>query len=144
MEPQSSQVDIRIDFLGNYVQKTLKLKPEKWTRMLATEENKAVIKKFLERPHPVVLIVVLTQTAQLIATNGFPLPQLKNKGENFYNSLSLSFYLKIVGVYFIKKNPMPVSKDKPSETIILGDLSSKIIDQLASFVDEVYPFFKYE
>lgn len=32
---------------------------------------------------------------------------------------------------------MPVSKEKPAETIILGDLSSKIIDQLAAFVDEV-------
>lgn len=83
MDPQSSQVDNRIDFLGNYVQKTLKLKPEKWTRMLAGEENKAVVKKFLERPHPTLLVIVLTQTAQLIAANGFPLPQLKNKGELF-------------------------------------------------------------
>lgn len=80
MEPQTPQVDNRLDFLGSYVQKTLKLKPEKWTRMLATEENKAVVKKFLERPHPVLLVIVLTQTAQLIAANGFPLPQLKNKG----------------------------------------------------------------
>lgn len=83
MDPQTSQVDIRLDFLGNYVQKTLKLKPEKWTRMLSTEENKAVVKRFLERPHPVLLVIVLTQSAQLIAANGFPLPQLKNKGKNY-------------------------------------------------------------
>lgn len=81
MDPQTPQIDNRLEFLGNYVQKTLKLKPEKWTRMLATEENKAILKKFLERPHPVLVVIVLTQTAQLIASNGFPLPQLKNKGK---------------------------------------------------------------
>ncbi|CAG9861396.1 unnamed protein product [Phyllotreta striolata] len=120
MDPQASQVDNRLDFLGSYVQKTLKLKPEKWTRMMNTEEHKAVIKKFLERPQPVLLVVILTQTAQLIATSGFPLPQLKSKG-----------------VYFVKKSPIPVCKLTPSDTIIPGDLSSKVIDQLASLVDEI-------
>ncbi|KAG5897820.1 hypothetical protein JTB14_011820 [Gonioctena quinquepunctata] len=120
MDP-AAQVDVRLEFLGNYVQKTLKLKPEKWTRMMATEENKAVIKKFLERPSPILLVIVLTQTAQLVAANGFPLAQLKSKG-----------------VYFIKKAQIPVSKTVPSETIISGDLSSKIIDQLASLVDEIF------
>lgn len=32
---------------------------------------------------------------------------------------------------------MSVCKETPSETLIIGDLSSKIIDQLASLVDEV-------
>lgn len=67
--------------MGNYVQKTLKLKPEKWARMIATEEHKALVMKFLERPSPVLLIIVLTHTAQLVAYSGFPLPQLKTKGE---------------------------------------------------------------
>lgn len=81
MDAQPPQVDNRMDYLSNYVQKTLKLKPEKWSRMLATEENKAVVKKFLERPFPILLVIVLTHTAQLIASNGFPLPQLKTKGK---------------------------------------------------------------
>lgn len=80
MEAQAPQIDNRLDFLGSYVQKTLKLKPEKWSRMMNTEEHKSVVKKFLERPQPVLLVIILTQTAQLIATNGFPLPQLKTKG----------------------------------------------------------------
>lgn len=77
-------VDTRMDFLGNFVQKTLKLKPEKWTRMTGADEHKAVVMKFLERPHPVLLVVVLTHTAQLVAANGFPLSQLKNKGTVHY------------------------------------------------------------
>lgn len=43
----------------------------------------------------------------------------------------------ISGVYFIKKASTPVCKETPSETLIIGDLSNKIIDQLASLVDEV-------
>lgn len=77
-------VDTRLDFLGNFVQKTLKLKPEKWTRMTGADEHKAVVMKFLERPNPVLLVVVLTHTAQLVAANGFPLSQLKNKGAVHY------------------------------------------------------------
>ncbi|XP_057668614.1 dynein beta chain, ciliary [Diorhabda carinulata] len=120
MDSLPAQIDNRLDFLGNFVQKTLKLKPEKWSRMMNTEDHKAVVKKFLERPQPVLLIIVLTQTAQLVASSGFPLAQFKNKG-----------------VFFIKKAPVPVCKIKPSETVIPGDLSPKIIDQLASLVDEI-------
>lgn len=72
--------DNRIEFLGLFAQKTLKLKPEKFARMMAIEEHKAVVMKFLERTHPPVLVVVLTPTAQLVASNGFPLTQLKSKG----------------------------------------------------------------
>lgn len=73
-------VDNRIDFLGTFVQKTLKLKSEKWTRLMTTEEYKALVIKFLERPFPMLLVIVLTPSAQLVATNGFPLLQLKTKG----------------------------------------------------------------
>lgn len=73
-------VDNRIEFLGFFVHKTLKLKPEKFSRMMATEEHKAVVMKFLERSYPPALVIVLTPAAQLVASNGFPLAQLKSKG----------------------------------------------------------------
>lgn len=75
------QVDNRNEFLGTFVQKTLKLKPEKWSRMMSTEEHKTVVMKFLERPSPILLVIVLTPTAQLVASNTFPIVQLKNKGK---------------------------------------------------------------
>lgn len=81
MEQQQQQVDNRMEFLSNFVKKTLKLKPEKFTRMMATEEHKAVVMKFLERPLPALLIIVLTPAAQLVASNGFPQVQLKSKGK---------------------------------------------------------------
>lgn len=36
--------DLRLDFMGSFIQKTLKLKPEKWQRLLTFEEHKTVIK----------------------------------------------------------------------------------------------------
>lgn len=117
---QAPQVDNRMDFLGVFVQKTLKLKPEKWSRMMATEEHKALVMKFLERPFPILLVIILTPTAQLVASNSFPLTQLKSKG-----------------IFFVKRGLVPVCKVRPYETVIIGDLSCKIIDQLASLVDEV-------
>lgn len=77
----SGTSDSRVDVLGNYVQKTLKLKPEKWTRMMATEEHKAQVKMFLDKPYPPMLIILLTHTAQLVSYTTFPLLQLKTKGK---------------------------------------------------------------
>lgn len=80
MDGPPVEVDKRLEYLGTFVQKTLKLKPEKWSRLIATEEHKAIVMKFLERSHPNVLVIVLTATAQLVAFNAFPLTQLKSKG----------------------------------------------------------------
>ncbi|XP_060515880.1 dynein beta chain, ciliary [Cylas formicarius] len=122
MDQQQTSVtlDSRLEFLRTYVQKSLKLKAEKWSRMMATEEHKAVVIKFLERTFPTVLVIILTPSAQLVPSNGFPLAQLKSKG-----------------VFFVKKEPLPISKTTPGELVIVGDLSPKIIDQLASLVDEI-------
>lgn len=51
--PESTS-DPRLVFLGRYVQKTLKLKPEKWNRLLMTEEQKTIVVDFLNKPEPLV------------------------------------------------------------------------------------------
>lgn len=73
--------DLRLDFMGSFIQKTLKLKPEKWQRLLTFEEHKTVIKDFLDIPSEMVLVIQFTQSAQLLPTMTFPLTQLKAKGE---------------------------------------------------------------
>lgn len=78
---ENTAVDTRLEFMGSFVQKTLKLKPEKWLRLTTIEEHKNTLKEFLDRQSPMQLIVVLTQAAQLIPTTSFPLTQLKSKGK---------------------------------------------------------------
>lgn len=72
--------DLRLDFMGSFIQKTLKLKPEKWQRLLTFEEHKTVIKDFLDLPCHMVLVIQFTQSAQLLPVCTFPLTQLKSKG----------------------------------------------------------------
>lgn len=80
MEASGEVPDTRFEFMGSYVQKTLKLKPEKWLRLITVDEHKAILKEFLDRNQPEVLIIVLTQSAQLLPLTSFPLAQLKSKG----------------------------------------------------------------
>ncbi|XP_018327462.1 dynein beta chain, ciliary [Agrilus planipennis] len=117
MDPQN---DNRIELLSSYVQKSLRLKAEKWAKMMSIEENKEAVKKFFEMPNNTLLLIYLTPTVQLLTSNTFPLPQLKTKG-----------------VFFVKKNACSITKTNPANFVIMGDLSSKIIDQLASLVNEV-------
>lgn len=80
--------DPRLEFMGLYVQRRLKLKPEKWARLTTTEEHKNTLKEFLDGDQQMQLIVILTLSAQLLPVINFPLTQLKTKGdfpnEKFY------------------------------------------------------------
>lgn len=118
---ENNTSDSRIEYMGSFVQKTLKLKPEKWMRLSAVDEHKSTLKEFLDRTMPMQLIVILTQAAQLVPQTSFPLAQLKTKG-----------------VYFIKKHPFPVPKEDCGKFIIVGDLATRSIDQLSTLVDEVF------
>ncbi|GFG28503.1 hypothetical protein Cfor_03628 [Coptotermes formosanus] len=112
--------DPRLVYLGRYVQKTLKLKPEKWNRLLSIEEHRTTIMDFLNKPEPMVLIILQNNAAQLLAASSFPV-SLKSKA-----------------VYFIKRQQGPVPKEEISQHIILGDMAMKPIEQLAALVDEVF------
>lgn len=74
--------DFRLEYIGGFVQKSLKLKPEKWGRLLLTEEYRNVVLDFLDKPWPVALFVVLTPNAQLVASSSFPIPCQRTKGES--------------------------------------------------------------
>lgn len=83
-------IDPRLEYMGSYVSRRLKLKPEKWLRLTTTEEHKNVIKQFLDQDNQMQLIIALTPSAQLIPLVNFPLTQLKTKGKfDFFFYFSL-------------------------------------------------------
>ncbi|GBP02450.1 Dynein beta chain, ciliary, partial [Eumeta japonica] len=102
--------DPRLELMGSFVIKSLKLKPEKWARVITVEEHKGIIKEFLDRSTPVVLIIILTQAAQLVPTTTFPLTQLKSKG-----------------VFFIKKHPLPIPKEECNNPYYMRRLATRTI-----------------
>lgn len=72
--------DFRLEYLGLLVQKSLKLKPEKWGRLLLTEEHRNMVLEFLDNPLPAVIFLVLTPSVQLVPSCGFPIPCQRTKG----------------------------------------------------------------
>lgn len=141
--------DFRLEYIGAFVQKSLKLKPEKWGRLLLTEEYRNAVHDFLDNPLPAALFVALTPNAQLVACTSFPIPCQRTKGEqNFISSLSSKNYQRYLtilnyhlpGIYAVKVEQMPLPKDEEacSSMLILGDLSSRVVDQLATLIDNIF------
>ncbi|XP_024875279.1 dynein beta chain, ciliary [Temnothorax curvispinosus] len=122
MTTPEAPLDFRLEYIGGFVQKSLKLKPEKWGRLLLTEDYRNVVLDFLDKPLPVALFVVLTPNAQLVASSSFPIPCQRTKG---------------VYAIKIKEAPLPRDKEGCSAMLIVGDLSHRIVDQLATLVDNI-------
>ena len=48
MEPPTEQRDPRMDFLSNYTCKALRLKEDKWSRMIVSDEQRSYLNNFME------------------------------------------------------------------------------------------------
>ncbi|KAK2575931.1 hypothetical protein KPH14_007294 [Odynerus spinipes] len=123
MAAPDAPTDFRLEYIGGFVQKSLKLKPEKWGKLLLTEEYRNAVLDFLDNPLPMALFVVLTPNVQLVASTSFPIPCQRMKG-----------------IYVVKtiKAPLPKEKNACSAVLIIGDLSHRVVDQLATLIDNVF------
>ena len=116
--------DPRFEYISEYVLKTFKLKPDKWTKLVGNEEYKQVVIEFFEKTDNSQLVIVLSNTGQLIPEYAFP-AACKNKT-----------------VYFLKREKKdPITKDGYKGSLLSGDLSSAPLDQLSALVEEVGRFF---
>jgi len=112
--------DVRIEFVCNYVMRTMKLKPDRWTKMFSIDENKQLCLDFFDKPESTTLILYVNAAGGLSVTTDWP-TNLKAKAS-----------------YFVKKSRETVGKDVPFRNAVLyGDISAAPIDQLSAFVDEV-------
>ena len=115
--------DSRVAFMADYVIKTLKCKPEKWTKMYNVEETKQMFNDWFEKPEIPSLIVISNPGGSLTAQYEWPAnPKQKV-------------------CYFVKKSKEAIGKDVAfKQSVLYGDLSSSPLDQLSSFVEEVSSF----
>ena len=51
-ETPAEKSDERMDFLRDFILRALRLKPDKWDRMLISDEQRHYIVSFIERGHP--------------------------------------------------------------------------------------------
>ncbi|XP_056405417.1 dynein axonemal heavy chain 9 [Hyla sarda] len=118
-ETVPATTDKRLQFLEEYVLKTLKLKPDRWQKCLSTEENKGMFQEFLEKADQMVLVVALNPAGLLFPLLEFP-NSIKNKG-----------------VYFLKRTNGFLSADSMKSSLIYGDLSYAPLDHFSALVEEV-------
>ena len=111
--------DVRLEYLESVSSLVLKFKPDKWSKMIGTEENMALFTEFFEKPDVLVLVLTLNSAGMIIPCLGFP-ASLKSKG-----------------MYFIKKRPESIGKDNYKERLVYGDISPTPVDQLIAIVEEV-------
>lgn len=113
--------DSRVEFMAVYLLKTLKIKPDKWSKMYAIEENKIMIQDFLDKTDQSLIVFSLNAAQALAISYAYP-NQLKAKA-----------------CYFCKKSRESISKDVAiKDALIYGDLSYSPLDQLSALIDEVY------
>ena len=112
--------DTRVEFMCDYVLKTMRIKGDKWMKMYNLDENKQMFMEFFEKPELHNFVINQQPGGSLIVTFEWP-AQLKGKA-----------------CYFVKKERGPVTKETNLRSaLIYGDLSYSPIDQLSAFVDEV-------
>ena len=112
--------DSRVEFMADYVIKTLKCKPDKWMKMYNVEETKLKFMDWFDKPEISSLIVLSNPGGALSAQHEMP-----------SNTKQKAFY-------FVKKNREAITKDVPlRQAIFYGDLSSSPLEQLSAFVEEV-------
>lgn len=63
---------------------------------------------------------------------------MQNAAAQLLLCTSFPVSLKSKATYFIKRRRQPVPKTDIAETLVLGDMATKPIEQLATLVDEVY------
>lgn len=111
--------DTRVEFIADYVIKTLKIKPDRFQKMYSTEETRQLFMDFFEKPD-VPSLVIAQPGGTLTATYEWP-----NKP-------------KAKAVYFVKTAREAINKETNLRTALMyGDLSYAPLDQLSAFVDEV-------
>ncbi|XP_071988562.1 dynein beta chain, ciliary-like, partial [Engystomops pustulosus] len=118
-EPAAPNTDKRLQFIEEYVLKTLKLKPERWHKCLSTEDNRSVFQDFLEKADHMVLVVALSPAGLLVPMLEYP-NSTKNKA-----------------VYFLKRPNVFLSPDSMKSSLVYGDLSYAPLDHFSALVEEV-------
>ncbi|XP_054619923.1 dynein axonemal heavy chain 9-like isoform X2 [Dunckerocampus dactyliophorus] len=112
--------DRRLDFIEDYVLRTLQVKHELWQKCVSCEENLRILQDFLDTPKQGSLVVSVTAAGLLQPAAGFTFQSTRTKA-----------------VYFLKTRNTALSPDRMRDSLVCGDLSYAPLDHLSALVDEV-------
>ncbi|KAJ8945230.1 hypothetical protein NQ318_011210 [Aromia moschata] len=112
--------DLRLNFIMDYLTKSFRLKPEKWNKMIQTDEYKRIIVKFLDNPEEKMVLLTIPASGLLVPFSRFD-PQIKQKF-----------------AYFIRRKKEEVTVKNIRDVLTYGDMSGKPIDELTVLMETVF------
>jgi len=80
--------DVRVEFVAEYVLKTLRIKGDKWTKMYVIEDNKQLCLDFFDKPDSQTLVIALNVAGGLAVMNEWP-AQFKQKAVSLEQLMEL-------------------------------------------------------
>ncbi|GAB0197572.1 dynein axonemal heavy chain 17 [Grus japonensis] len=115
----SAVPDERHGFLESFATLLLRVRPDKWSKFVGSEEAAAVLDEFFKQQDVLELVLALNPAGQLLLTAGFP-PALRGKG-----------------VYFVKKKRENITQENCRSGLLVGDIGPSPVEQLIAVMEEV-------
>ena len=78
--------DVRVEFIADYVIKTLRIKADKWTKMYVIEDNKQLCLDFFDKAESHLLVIAINPATGLAVTTEWP-SQFKQKAVSLIHFL---------------------------------------------------------
>ncbi|XP_042364236.1 dynein heavy chain 9, axonemal [Plectropomus leopardus] len=111
--------DPRLDFIGEYVLRTLKLKQDKWQKCVSSEDSRQVLQEFLDSTERRTLVVFVTAAGLLQSAAAF------------------TAGCRSKAVYFVKRSGTALRPDSMQDNLVYGDLSYAPLEHFSALVEEV-------
>ncbi|KAK6632535.1 hypothetical protein RUM43_013303 [Polyplax serrata] len=112
--------DPRYEYLCEYLTKTMRLKSDKWPKMIGNEEYRILLQEFLNNPKVKTIIFTINNAGLLQPMLTYP-PNAKSKS-----------------VYFIKKKEEVATVQNLPGLCIFGDMAPNPVEELSVLVEELF------
>ena len=87
MNEHKQEDDCRMEFLKDYTLSSMKLKKEKWKKIIVSDEQREYITNFIESDHPDTMVISQNAAGHLMIHIDWP-SELKYKGEPSENHVN--------------------------------------------------------
>uniref|UniRef100_A0A8C9XQ20 Dynein axonemal heavy chain 17 n=1 Tax=Sander lucioperca TaxID=283035 RepID=A0A8C9XQ20_SANLU len=117
---ESPAEDSRLDFIADYVLRTLRLNQDKWQQCVSSGDNRQLLQDFLDRAERRSLVVWVSAAGLLQPTAGFPPAGSGTRA-----------------VYLLKQRGAALQPQRMQEQLLCGDMSPAALDHFSALVQEV-------
>ncbi|XP_029444925.1 dynein heavy chain 11, axonemal [Rhinatrema bivittatum] len=112
--------DERVQFVGARLQYLLKLKADRWSKYIETEESEKTLTEFFETSDPGAFLAFCVSPAGLLTAAREVPSDIKTKA-----------------IYIVKKNAEYIGKDNYKQSLVFGELSGTPLKHMTAVIEEV-------